>query len=262
MPPSSANILYEKKGPVAWITINRPQALNSLNRQALLELEEAVKRAGEDPGVRVLIITGAGERAFCAGLDLKEAVDKTPLEARELSRLGQRVFRLIEELPKPVIAAVNGYAMGGGMELVLSCDLAIASDNAVFSQAEVNVGVTPGWGATQRLWRLVGARRAKMLVLTGERVSAAEAERMGIVNKVVPPERLREEAEALALRLAEKSPVVLRVAKEQLNKAMENALGPGLDYEAEVWSLLFSTHDAREGVRAFIEKRRPAYKGE
>lgn len=261
MPPSS-NILYEKRGPVAWITINRPHALNALNRQALLELEGAVRQAGEDPEVRAVIVTGAGERAFCAGLDLREAADKAPLEARELSKLGHRVFKLIEELPKPVIAAVNGYAMGGGMELVLSCDLAVASESAVFSQAEVNVGVTPGWGATQRLWRFVGVRRAKMLVLTGERISAAEAERLGIVNKVVPPERLREEAEALALKLAEKSPIVLRIAKEQLNRAVDNVLGPGLDYEAEVWSLLFSTHDSREGVKAFLEKRRPEYRGE
>ncbi|MCX8204530.1 MAG: enoyl-CoA hydratase-related protein [Candidatus Nezhaarchaeota archaeon] len=247
---------------MAWITINRPQALNALNRQALLELEEALREAGRDPEVRAVILTGAGEKAFCAGLDLKEAAVRTPLEARELSKLGHKVFKLIEELPKPVIAAVSGYAMGGGMELVLSCDLAIASENAVFSQAEVNVGVTPGWGATQRLWRLVGVRRAKMLVLTGDRVSAVEAEKLGIVNRVVPHEKLKEEAEALALKLAEKSPVALRIAKEQLNKALENTLSPGLDYEAEAWSLLFSTHDAHEGVRAFVEKRRPMYKGE
>jgi len=259
---SYSNILYEKKGSVAWITLNRPQVLNALNRDTFLELESALREAAVDPEVKAVVITGAGERAFCAGLDLKEVADKAPVEARELSKLGHRVFRLVEELPKPVIAAVNGYAMGGGMELVLSCDLAIASENAVFSQAEVNVGVTPGWGATQRLWRLVGIRRAKMLVLTGDRISAAEAERMGLVNKVVPSEKLREEAEALALKLAEKSPVVLRIAKEQLNKALENTLSAGLDYEAETWSLLFSTHDAREGVKAFLEKRKPSYRGE
>jgi len=259
---SFSNLVYEKKGPVAWITLNRPQVLNALNQQTLQELEEALKQAASDPEVKVVVLTGAGERAFCAGLDLKEVVGKSPLEARRLSRLGHRVFKLIEDLPKPVIAAVNGYAMGGGMELVLSCDLAIASENAVFSQAEVNVGVTPGWGATQRLWRLVGLRRAKMLVLTGDRVSAAEAERLGIVNKVVAPDKLREEAEALALKLAEKSPVVLRMAKEQLNKALENPLSTGLDYEAEAWSLLFSTHDTHEGLKAFLEKRKPSYKGE
>jgi enoyl-CoA hydratase/carnithine racemase len=259
---SYTNILYEKRGAVAWVMLNRPQVLNALNRQTLLELEAALKEAAADPEVRVVVLMGAGERAFCVGLDLREVADKSPLEARELSRQAHRVFSLIESLPKPVVAAVHGYAMGGGVELALSCDLAIASEDAVFSQAEVNVGLTPGWGATQRLWRLIGVRRAKMLVLTGDRISAAEAERIGLVNKVVPSGKLREEAEALALKLAERSPIALRVAKEQLNKSLENPLSAGLDYEAEAWSLLFSTHDAREGVKAFLEKRKPSYKGE
>jgi len=257
-----SNILYEKKGPVAWITLNRPQVLNALNPATFLELEGAFKEAEADPEVKVVVVTGAGGKAFCAGLDLKEIVDKSPMEARELSRLGHRVFKLIENLSKPVIAAVNGYALGGGMELSLSCDLVIASEDAIFSQAEVNVGVTPGWGATQRLWRMVGVRKAKELVLTGDRITAVEAEKIGLVNKVVPPDKLKEEAEALALKLAEKSPVVLRIAKEQVNQSLENTLSAGLDYEAELWSLLFSTYDAREGVKAFLEKRKPSYKGE
>ncbi|RLF16008.1 MAG: crotonase [Thermoprotei archaeon] len=259
---SFTNILYEKKGPIAKITLNRPQVLNALNTETFLELEKALKEAEADPDVKVVVITGAGDKAFCAGLDLKEIAEKSSIEARELSRLGHRVFKLIENLSKPVIAAVNGYALGGGMELCLSCDLAIASENASFGQAEVNVGLTPGWGATQRLWRIVGVRKAKELILTGDRISAAEAERLGIVNKVVPPDKLQEEAEALALKLAEKSPVVLRIAKDQINRSLDLTLTAGLDYEADLWSLLFATFDAREGVKAFLEKRKPSYKGE
>ncbi|PCN50752.1 crotonase [Candidatus Geothermarchaeota archaeon ex4572_27] len=259
---SYANIIYERRGPIAKITLNRPQVLNALNVETFHELERALREAESDPEVRVVIITGAGDRAFCAGLDLKEVAEKGPLEARELSRLGHRVFRLIENLSKPVIAAVNGYALGGGMELCLSCDLVIASENASFGQAEVNVGLTPGWGATQRLWRIVGVRKAKELILTGDRISAAEAERIGLVNKVVPPGKLMEEAEALAMKLAEKSPVVLKIAKDQINRSLDNTLTAGLDYEADLWSLLFATFDAREGVKAFLEKRRPSYRGE
>lgn len=256
------NITYEKKGPVAWITINRPKVLNALNTATFFELEKALKESELDPEVKTVVITGSGEKAFCAGLDLNEVSDKTPLEARELSKLGHRVFRLIESLSKPTIAAVNGYAFGGGMELVLSCDLAIASENAIFSQAEVNVGLTPGWGATQRLWRTVGLRRAKEIILTGGRITAVEAEKLNLVNKVVPFAKLREEAGALALKLAELSPIVLKQAKEQLNFSLESSLSAGLNYEAEAWSLLFSSYDAREGVKAFLEKRKPAYRGE
>ncbi|MEM1538724.1 MAG: enoyl-CoA hydratase-related protein [Candidatus Nezhaarchaeales archaeon] len=255
------SIIYDKRDGIAKITINRPQALNALNPEVIHEIKRALEDAAGSNDVRVLIITGSGEKAFSAGADIKWMSNCTPLEALTFSQLGQSVLRMIEELDKPVIAAVNGYALGGGCELALACDLVIASENARFGQPEINVGIIPGWGGTQRLTRLVGVKKAKELILTGDVIDAKEAEKLGIVNKVVPREKLMEEAEALAKKLAEKTPIGLRMAKAAINKSLETSLKDGLDYEARLFGLLFTTEDAKEGLKAFLEKRKPTYKG-
>lgn len=255
------NIIYEKRDGVATITINRPQALNALNKETLEEINSAIRNAEKDADVKVIIITGVGERAFCAGADVAELKGQSPIEITEFIKLGQDTWNLIENLDKPVIAAVNGLSLGGGCELVMACDLAVSSEKARFGQPEINLGIMPGWGGTQRLTRLVGTKKAKEIVLLGEMFGADEALRMGLINKVVPAEKLMEEANAIARKLADKSPVALKFAKSAVNKALETSLAGGLEFEKATFALLYSSEDAKEGLTSFLAKRKPVWKG-
>ena len=255
------NLLYKKSDGIATITINRPQALNAMNVATIPEFLSCLEDAEKDRDVRVIAITGAGEKAFCAGLDLKSVRDISVIKAVETSRLGQKLTLAVEEVGKPVIAAINGYALGGGLELAMACDIRIASENARIGQTELNVGLIPGWGGTQRLPRLVGKGIAKELAFTGKMIDAKTAERIGLINMVVPPEKLKSAVEELAKVIMSKPPIALKLAKELINKSIETDLGTRLVHEAEAFGILSSTEDYREGVSAFIEKRKPEYKG-
>lgn len=255
------NTLYEKKEGMATITINRPKALNALNREAVQELSARLDEAEEDETVQVIVITGAGDRGFCVGLDLKSVKGIGAVDGMNLSLLGQKLTKKIEELRKPVIAAINGYALGGGLELAMSCDLRIASETAKLGQTELNVGLIPGWGGTQRLPRLVGRAIAKELIFTAKMIDSKTAERMGLLNKVVPPDRLKSTVEEIANELMTKPPVGLQLAKQLINSSIETDLTKGLVQEAQAFGVLASTEDFNEGVTAFIEKRKPKYKG-
>jgi len=256
------NILYDKKDEIATITINRPKALNALNKDTLLEIRSAIADAAKDSSIKVVIITGAGTRAFCAGADVAELSGRSPIEITKFIKLGQDTLSIIENFDKPVIAAVNGLALGGGCELVMACDLAVASDQAKFGQPEINLGIMPGWGGTQRLTRLVGIKKAKEIVLLGEMIGSDEALRTGLVNKVVPAEKLMDEANAIARKLADKSPLALRFAKLAVNKALETSLAEGLEFEKTTFALLYSSEDAKEGINSFLAKKKPVWKGE
>jgi enoyl-CoA hydratase len=254
-------IILEKKEHIAKITINRPQQLNALNIELLKELECAVYEVKEDPELYVLIITGAGEKAFVAGADITGMKDMTVKEAIEFASMGQRVFNSIENLPIPVIAVVNGFALGGGCELALACDIVIASRDAKFGQPEVNLGVIPGFGGTQRLPRVVSKNKAKELIFTGDMITADEAMEIGMVNKVVDGGKLMEEAEAMAKKILSRGPVAVKYAKRAINYGIEAGLYPGLELEKTLFANLFVTEDQREGMRAFVEKRKPVFKG-
>ena len=255
------NTLYEKRDGMATITINRPQAMNAMNEETIPEILSRLEDAEKDENVRVIVITGAGEKAFCAGLDLKPMRDINVIEAVETSRRGQKLTLAIEEVGKPVIAAINGYALGGGLELAMACDIRIVSEKARIGQPEVNVGLIPGWGGTQRLPRLVGKGIAKELIFTGKLIDAKTAERIGLVNVVVPPDELMSTVEELTKVIMSKPPIAIRLAKELINSSIETDQGTGLVHEAEAFGILSSTEDYREGVSAFIEKRKPEYKG-
>jgi len=255
------NTLYEKKDGIATITINRPQALNALNKETIPEILSRLEDAEKDEDVKVIVITGAGEKAFCVGLDLKPMRDINVIKAVETSRLGQKLTLAIEEIGKPVIAAINGYALGGGLELAMACDIRIASEKARLGQPEVNVGLIPGWGGTQRLPRLVGKGIAKELIFTGKMIDAKTAERIRLINMVVPPERLKSAVEELSKEIMSKSPIAIKLVKELINSSIETDQRTGLIHEAEAFGILSSTEDYREGVSAFIEKRKPEYKG-
>jgi len=257
----SRNLLYEKRDGMAIITINRPKALNAMNKETIPEVLSKLEDAEKDEDVRVVVITGAGEKAFCAGLDLKTVRNINVIEAVETSRLGQKLTLAIEELGKPVIAAINGYALGGGLELAMACDIRIASETAKIGQTEVNVGLIPGWGGTQRLPRLVGKGKAKELIFTGKMIDAKTAERIGLINMVVPPEKLKSAVEELANVIMSKPPIAIKLTKQLINGSTEADQGTGLMHEAEAFGILSSTEDYTEGVSAFIEKRKPQYKG-
>ena len=250
------NIVLEKEEGIAKITFNRPDALNALNNQTRLDFRNAMSEVQNDDDIKVVIITGAG-RAFVAGSDIKELKGTTPLEAHNITRLGE----IIENLEKPVIAAVNGFALGGGCEIAMACDILIASEKAKFGQPEVNIGVIPGGGGTQRLQRVVGVYKAKELIFTGDIIDAKEAERIGLVNKVVAPEELETVVKELAKKIAAKSSAAIRLAKAAINRGMQTNLETGLAYERELYSLSLTTEDKAEGIEAFIEKREPKYKG-
>ena len=253
---SFENILLEKEDGIATITFNRPDAMNALNNQTRAEFYSAMKDVAADNNIKVVILTGAG-RAFVAGSDIKELKQTTSLDAHNIHRLGM----VVEKMEKPVIAAVNGFALGGGCEIVMACDIIIASDKARFGQPEINLGIIPGGGATQRLPRLVGVCKAKELILTGDIIKAEEAEKIGLVNRVVPGENLMATAKEIAKKIAAKSRATVRLAKDVINKGMQTSLETGLDYEREIYSLCLTLEDKEEGINAFIEKREPQFKG-
>jgi len=255
-------IKIEREENIVWIVLNRPHRLNAFNDILVEELSEALDTVENDPSVRCVIITGEGDRAFSAGADITAFPKVTPVKAQEFSRRGQRVFSKIEEMSKPVIAAINGYALGGGLELALACDFRIASEHAELGTPEINLGIIPGWGGTQRLVRTVGLRNARRIVMFGERIKADEALKIGLVDKVVPFEKLREEAKALAKRLAEGPPIALKYAKHALNFGSQVPLDVGLRLEATLMALLFSTQDVKRGIEAFMSKRKPEFKGD
>jgi len=250
-----------REGAVAVVTLSRPQALNALNAQTMDELRRAMLELRHDDGVRAVIVTGAGEKAFVAGADIGELARQDAVGGRELALRGQHVFELIERLGKPVIAAINGFALGGGCELAMACTFRLAADTARLGQPEINLGLIPGYGGTQRLSRLVGRDRAMDLVLTGRHVSAEEALRMGLVTRVVPAASLMAEARAFAQQLAAKAPVALRVAMDAINRGLDLTLAEGCGLEAALFGLTAATEDMREGTSAFLEKRTPVFRG-
>jgi len=255
------NLLLERDGPVATVTINRPAVLNAMSLETLDELHRAIEALGKDDAIRVIVITGAGEKAFVAGADINELARQSPISGREHAIRGQQVFDRIEHLGKPVIAALNGYTLGGGCELAMSCTLRIAADTAKLGQPEINLGLIPGYGGSQRLARLVGAGRALELMLTGQPITAQEAHRLGLVNRVVPAADLRNEVRALAVLLASKPPIAMRYIIDAVNEGLQMSLAEGLRFEATLFGLVASTEDMREGTRAFVEKRKAEFKG-
>jgi enoyl-CoA hydratase len=256
------NITVEFSEGISTVAISRPKALNALNSATLAELGQAVQEAEDNGEIKALIVTGAGEKAFVAGADIEEMSGKSPLAGRDFAISGQKLFARIENLGKPVIAAVNGYALGGGCELCMACDIRIASENAKFGQPEVSLGIIPGFGGTQRLPRLVGPGMARYLILTGEVISAAEALRIGLVERVTPPERLMETARAVAKRVMAKAPVSVRMAKLAIARGLDMDLVSGTAYEAEAFAVSFASSDRVEGMKAFLEKREASFRGE
>jgi len=246
---------------LAVVTIDRPP-VNALNSALIEQLTRAFLEIGARKDVGCVILTGAGEKAFVAGADIAEMVDKGGLEMRRFSQAGHRLGEAIETIPQPVIAAINGYALGGGCEIALACDLRLASDRARLGQPEVNLGIIPGFGGTQRLTRLVGAGWASELVLAGEPIDAATAERIGLVNRAVPHDTLMEEARTVARRILSKGPRAVSLAKAAIHQALETSLSAGLAFETEAFGLVGATADKTEGMRAFLEKRKPGFRGE
>jgi enoyl-CoA hydratase len=245
---------------LAIVTINRPEVRNALNSEVVRQLTAVFGRLAADDQVGVILLTGAGDKAFVAGADIKEMVVKSGLEMQAFSELGRRLGEAMEGCPKPILAAINGYALGGGCEIAMACDLRLASENAKIGQAEINIGIIPGFGGSQRLPRLVGPGWAAQMILSGEPVDAATAERIGLVNRVVPADRLLEETKALARKMLDKSPVALGLAKACLRAALEMPLSQGLSYESAAFGVAGATKDKVEGMTAFLEKRKPSWK--
>jgi len=255
------NTLYEKGEGIATITINRPEVRNALNVETISEILARLEDAENDEGIRVIVFTAAGDRAFCSGLDLNIIRGVSPVKGTENSRLGQHLCNRIEALGKPVIAAINGYALGGGTELAMACDIRIASENAQIGQTEINLGLIPGWGGTQRLPRFVGKGIAKEMIFTGKRIDAKTAEQLGLLNAVVPVDQLKAKVKELALELASKPPIAIKLSKALINNSTETHPEIGMWQEAVAFGLVASTEDFNEGVTAFLEKRKPQYKG-
>jgi enoyl-CoA hydratase len=255
---SYETILLAVDGPVATVTLNRPQALNALNAPLLGELVDALTKLDADEAVRCIVITG-NERAFAAGADIKEMAEASSVDMLRRNALAR--YDAVRKIAKPIIAAVSGWALGGGCELAMACDMIVASETARFGQPEINIGIMPGAGGTQRLTRALGKARAMELILTGDYLSAQEAHARGLVNHVAPPELYLEEAQKLARRIAAQPPVAVRLAKDAVLKAQDLSIEEGLDYERRVFYLLFATEDQKEGMAAFIEKRPPQWKG-
>ena len=255
------NLLVETQERIARVTLNRPHKLNALNRATIGELGACCEQLAGDPGVGVVILTGAGEKAFVAGADINELASQTPIEGKQYGLAGQAVLNRIENLGKPVIAAVNGYALGGGCELAMACTLRIASVNARFGQPEVKLGIIPGYGGTQRLPRLVGTGRALQLLLTGEQIQADEALRIGLVNEVVAAAELLPRCEAIARLILANAPIAVRLATEAVYRGLHVPLADGLYLEATLFGLACATEDMKEGTRAFLEKRSARFTG-
>jgi enoyl-CoA hydratase/carnithine racemase len=256
-----ANVLYEKRHNIAYVTVNRPKVLNALNTPTWKDLRTAFVDARGDATVRGVILTGVGNKAFVAGADISELAQATAVDAEQSSRFGQEVLDLIENLGKPVIAAINGFALGGGCETAMACSIRLAVDSAKFGQPEVVLGLLPGGGGTQRLPRLVGKGRALQLILSGEMISAQEAYRIGLVNEVVPAADLITRAEAILKKIASNAPIAVKFALDAINKGMETSQGEGLLLEASYFGLCAATEDKKEGTSAFLEKRVPQFHG-
>ena len=253
-------ITVEKRGAVAVLKINRPDKLNALNNKVHIECVAALDELRKDDGVRVLVITGAGEKSFVAGADISEFEGQTPVTQRNAFH-ERSLFNSIDTFPKPVIAMVNGFCLGGGNELAMACDIRMASESAKFSQPEINLGIMCGGGGTQRLTRLVGEGRAMEMVLTGDMIDAATAEKLGLVNHVYAADQLEAETMAIATKIAEKAPIALQLSKEAVKFASRSNLDEGLRREVDLFAICFSTEDKKEGVAAFLEKRKPEFKG-
>jgi len=256
-----ANALYEKRGSIAYVTVNRPKVLNALNRPTWKDLRTAIEDARDDTEVHGVILTGAGDKAFIVGADIAELAHATPIDAEQSSRFGQGVLDLIENLGKPVIAAINGFALGGGCEMAMACTLRIAVEGAKFGQPEVKLGLLPGGGGTQRLPRLVGKGRALQFILSGGMISAQEAFRIGLVNEVVPAKDLIPRAEAILKEIAGNAPIAVKYALEAVNRGMDTSQSEGFALEASYFGLCAGTEDKKEGTSAFLEKRAPQFHG-
>ena len=256
-----ANVLYEKRNAIAYVTVNRPKVLNALNTPTWKDLRTAFEDARDDATVRGVILTGAGDKAFIAGADIGELAHVAAFEAEQSSRFGQGVLDLIENLGKPVVAAVNGFALGGGCETAMACSIRIAVETAKFGQPEVALGLLPGGGGTQRLPRLVGKGHALQLILSGEMIGAPEAYRIGLVNEIVPAAGLIGRAEAILKKIAANAPIAVKLSLEAVNKGLETSQGEGLALEASYFGLCAATDDKKEGTTAFLEKRAPQFHG-
>jgi len=254
-------LIYEKKDNIGLLTISRPEKMNAISRELTTELKQLLDEVESDEELRVMVITGAGDKAFVAGADINELVDREAKMGRRVSKERQDIFSRIENLHVPVIAAVNGYALGGGLELALACSMRICSEKAQFGAPEVKLGIIPGDGGTQRLPRLVGSGRAMEMILTGDFIDAQEAYRIGLVNRVVPSEKLMEAAMELAQKIALRPPLAVRYAKEAVNRSQEGAAGSGFALESYLHALSCTTEDKKEGVAAFLEKRKGEFKG-
>jgi enoyl-CoA hydratase/carnithine racemase len=261
LPENLEHLLVERDGGVAVVTVNRPKVLNALNTATLDELRRTILALRHDQSVRAVIITGAGDKSFIAGADINELAQQSPVGGRDHAMRGQHVLDLIENMGKPVIAAINGYALGGGCELAMACTIRIAADTARLGQPEINLGLIPGYGGTQRLSRLIGRGRALELLLTGDQVTAQDAHRLGLVNRVVPAADLMAEARKLAATLAAKAPVAARYIIDAVNKGLQMPFAEAQVFEATMFGLVASTDDMREGTRAFLEKRTAQFKG-
>ena len=258
---SYENVKTEVRDGILFLTIDRPRVLNALNASTVEEIYKVFADARDDNNVKAIIVTGGGEKAFVAGADINELAQKTPMTGKETSERGQFIFSFIERFPKPVIAAINGFALGGGCELALACHIRIASEKAQIGLPEVTLGIIPGYGGTQRMARLLGKAKALELICTGDRVGAAEAERIGLVNKVVPADQLMSAAEEMARKIMSRGPLAIRAAIEAVMSGSEMPLQEGQFLEATLFGLLCASEDTKEGMKAFLEKRPPQFKG-
>jgi enoyl-CoA hydratase len=258
---SYENIIFDATEGIATITFNRPKALNALNGQLLDELSGALDRIDADEDIRVLILTGAGEKSFVAGADINELATFNTLQGKLFSRKGQLIISRLQDLAIPVIAAVNGFALGGGSEMALACDFIYASENAMFGLPEITLGIIPGFGGTQRLPRLIGSSQAKEMIFTGKMIPAADAQTIGLVNRVLPADALMDEVMKTATAIAAKGKVSLRAAKQAVNSGLNVDLATGLQIEVDAFAICMASEDGKEGTRAFIEKRKPQFKG-
>ena len=256
-----SNLIYDRRGSIAYITVNRPNALNALNQRTLAELDQAFEEAKQDSDVSGVILTGGGDKAFIAGADIVEIASVSAIEAERFTRRGQRVMDAIDSLGKPVIAAINGFALGGGCEIAMACTMRLAVETAKFGQPEVKLGVTPGFGGTQRLPRLVGKGRALQLILTGEPITAGEAYRIGLVNELVSPDHLIPRAEEILAKIAANAPLAVRFSLEAVRQGLDVGTPAGLAIESACFAICASSEDKREGTSAFLQKRPPKFTG-